>query len=328
MTSRQPPAFHAQGRVPFWRRTPPSVFPPLMGLFGLALAWERAAEPLGVPRAVSEMLLGAVVMLFLFALAAYLAKLAKRPAVIVEDLRILPGRAGLAAGPMCIMVVSPGLVPHAPALGRWLLFGGLVAHGGLAVRVVHGLLTGPVEARQVTPVWHLSFVGFIVAPLSAAPLGFTGLAQAVLAGTAAAAALIYGVSLAQLIRRNPPPPLRPLLAIHVSPLALCGTASLLLGLTGFAVVFAGLASLVVAMLLLNARYLTAAGFSPLWGAFTFPLAAYAGLMLGLAGHGAIFGAVGGLGLVAGTVLIPWIAARILQMWARGALAAKTNAAQA
>ncbi|MDJ0825969.1 MAG: tellurium resistance protein [Rhodobacter sp.] len=328
MTSQQPPAFRAQARVPFWRRTPPAVFPPLLGLFGLAQAWGQAAAPFGVPRGVSELLLGAIALFYAFALAAYLAKAAARPAVVLEDLRILPGRAGIAAMTLCLLLLAAGLAPIAPSAARGLLFAGLAAHFGVAALVAYSLMSGPAEARKVTPAWHLSFVGFIVAPLSAAPLGHTSLAGAILAGTAAVAALIYGVSVAQILRRIPPPPLRPLLAIHLAPLALFGSASVLLGLTDLALVFAGLASVVALALLLSARTLTSAGFSPLWGAFTFPLAAYSGLMLGLADQGQIFRIVGGVTLVAATLLIPWIAVRVVQMWVRGTLAAKTNAAVA
>jgi len=95
-------------------------------------------------------------------------------------------------------------------------------------------------------------------------------------------------------------------------------------------VLAGLASLLLFILLIRVRYLTAAGFSPLWGAFTFPFAAWCGLMMALAGQGVglVFRIAGGIGLVAATMLTIWICAKVLRMWASGALATKTNAATA
>ena len=321
----------AKATPAFWRRTPPAVFPPIMGLFGLGLAWRRAGPAFDVPAGWSDALIGAVTLLFLFLAAAYLAKLIYRPGVIIEDLRILPGRAGLAAMTLCTMLMAAGLVPVFPETARTLLFAAIALHGGLAALVVHALLTGPDEQRQVTPVWHLSFVGFIVAPLAAAPLGLVVLAKVTLYGAMIVAAGIYAISLGQLIRRDPPPPLRPLLAIHVAPLSLFGTAAHMLGYGGLALLCAGLATVVLAALLVRARYLTATGFSPLWGAFTFPLAAYAGLMLALGGGtggGEVFRIVGGVVLVAATLIVPAIAWRVLQLWARGSLAVKTNAALA
>ena len=73
-------------------------------------------------------------------------------------------------------------------------------------------------------------MGFIVAPAAAAPLGYHGLVQAILVATLLIAGVIYAVSLAQLGKQGPPPPLRPLLAIHLAPLALFGMAAHLLGL--------------------------------------------------------------------------------------------------
>lgn len=69
-----------QVSVPYWRRTPPAAFPPIMGLFGLALAWRRASEDLAITEAVSDLVLGAATLLFLFAAGSYLAKTLARPA--------------------------------------------------------------------------------------------------------------------------------------------------------------------------------------------------------------------------------------------------------
>ena len=133
-----------------------------------------------------------------------------------------------------------------------------------------------------------------------------------------------------MLRRNPPAPLRPLLAIHLAPLSLFGTTAHLLGFPGVASGFAILGTILLAALLIRLRYITASGYSPLWGAFTFPMSSYAAMMLLLAGDGAgaFYRVIGGLMLVAGTLIIPVIAAKTLQAWARGQLALKTNAAVA
>jgi tellurite resistance protein len=76
---------------------------------------------------------------------------------------------------------------------------------------------------------------------------------------------------------------------------------------------------------MRAGWLLEAGFSPLWGAFTFPLAAVANFWLVLGGAWRL---PGGLALVAATVVIPPIAIKVMQLWAKGQLAVKTNAATA
>ncbi len=330
MPSQPPPAFRAQARVAFWRKTPPALFPSIFGLVGLGMAWRRASGMSEFAGAIADLILGAVALLMVFAVGAYALKAAARPKVVLEDLSVLPGRAGLPAMVLSVLLMSAALAPLAPGLAAGLMWGALAVHAMLALAVIWVLATGPAEQRLVTPAWHLSLVGFILGSFPALTLGMTGLATGLLFATMAVAAAIYGVSLAQLARRDPPAPLRPMLAIHLAPFSLFATMAHLLGMTGTALVLAAAAALVFAVLLVKARYLTAAGFSPLWGAFTFPLTAFAGMVLTLS-EGALGGAgpvVGAVLLVAATLVVPWIAAKVVQMWIKGALAAKTNAAVA
>ncbi len=100
-----------------------------------------------------------------------------------------------------------------------------------------------------------------------------------------------------------------------------------LGSTALGLAFGALAVVMLAVLLSRVFYLTAAGFSPFWGAFTFPLAAFASAMLSLADQGQVFGVVGVLSLAAASAIIPVIAVRILKLWPGGQLTLKTNAAR-
>lgn len=311
-----------------WRRVPPAIFPPLLGLAGLAMAWRGAAQVLGMPPALAEGLSGAVVALALFAFTAYGAKLARRPAVLVEELATLPGRAGVAAGVLTLYLTAVLIGLHAPAAGRGLLILGLALHAGFAAVLVRVLATGPAEARRVTPVWHLSFVGLVVAARAALPLSWPGLAQALVWPSLAMAAAIYAASLRQLLAERVPAPLRPMLAIHLAPMALFGMVAAGLGWSAAAWGF-GLATLAgVAALAAGARWLLAAGFSPFWGALTFPLAASAGLwtvLAGMAGAGPARVVAAVLVAVATLVVLP-VAFLIWRGWAQGRLPARTNAA--
>ncbi|MEX5729062.1 tellurite resistance protein [Rhodovulum iodosum] len=328
MTASPPPFLAPQPR--FGEQTPPAIFPPIMGAFGLGLAWRRGAEALAAPAAVGDLVLGAVTLLFLFCAGAYLRKVLRRPGVVIEDLKVLPGRAGLAAMVLSVYLLAAALVPFSPGAALGLMSLALALNAGLAALVLYVLVTGPAEQRAVTPVWHLQFVGFILAGLTSAPLGYDGLSALLLYGTGAVAVLIWALSLVQIVRRDPPPPLRPLLAIHLAPAAVLGTVALLAGQTALALGLAALAAALFAALALRAPYILRAGFSPLWGAFTFPLAAFASLLLGLgaAGQGGGLAIAGGLVLVAATLVIPPILVKVLQAWAKGGLAPKTNAARA
>lgn len=311
-----------------WRRTPPAIFPPIMGLFGLGLGWRAAAPAFGVSPAFGDFILGAVLLLFAFALIAWLAKPLRRPAVVLEELRVLPGRAGLAAASLCLMLLAASLAPFAPGVARGLAVLAFSAHIGLVVALIHVLRTGPAEGRVVTPVFHLSFVGFIIGGLAANTLGEPQIARIILWSMLIPAGVIWGVSARQILSRPPPAPLRPLLAIHLAPASLFTIVAHGAGMVAASYAFAALAAAIFAALLISVRWLTSAGFSPLWGAFTFPLAAFATALILLSQGAGAMGWIGGFVLAFCTLFIPYTAFRILKLWAGGMLAAKTNAAEA
>jgi tellurite resistance protein len=306
---------------------PPAVFPAIMGLFGLGLALRRTPEAFGATggaaAGLAEAILGATTLLWAFASLGYGVKLVRRPSVVWEDLVVLPGRAGLAAMTLGVFLVAAVLLPYAPDLAKMVMIAGFILHAVLALLVLMAFARGPADLRQVTPAWHLHFVGFIIAGLVAAPLGMVALAQGLVLGTGAIAVLIWGASLWQFIRRIPPAPLRPLLAIHLAPVSLLGTVAALSGMEAVAQAMALFGAMLLLALALGARWMLQTGFSPLWGALTFPLAAYASLCLSLGGAWGYLG----LGLVLiGLGMIPAIGVKVIQLWVRGTLAAKTNAA--
>lgn len=317
-------------RPGLFRRTPPAVFPPIFGLFGLGLAWRRATEQFPVSSAVGDFILGATSILFLFAFVAYGAKFIMRPGVLGDDLKILPGRAGLAGMTLGGMLFAAALIPFSIPLAKAVLLVSVGVHTIIVAMVLRALLSGPSEARAVTPVWHLLFVGFIISPVAAVPLGYVSWSQGVLWFTLAFAVFIWAMSAAQMLQKEMPAPLRPTLAIHLSPAALLGTVSYLLGYPSLGYAFGILSILILTALVLRLRWITAAGFSPFWGAFTFPLAAFSTLMqiMGAIGEGEAFQILGGITLVAASLIIPYITYRIMKLWAKGELAVKTNAAQA
>ena len=319
-----PPEFPPR-KAPVFARTPPAVFPVILGLLGLGLALRRGLAALEVPGGLAEAALGALMVLWAFGWLALAVKIARRPAVLAEDLRVLPGRAGLAAATVSGMAASAVLLPYAPGVALGLALLSLALHGGLMLLIVAVLLRLPPEARGVNPGWHLIFVGFIVGAVPLAQLGWTGWASAIFWATMVAAAAIWAVSAVQLVRRIPPAPLRPMLAIHLAPAALLSTVAGLIGHDLMAQGFALYGGLILLALILGLRWIVESGFSPLWGAFAFPMAAYASALILLGGWYEMAGLVLTL---AALWIVPAIAWNVLKLWPGGRLAARTNAAEA
>ncbi|MFB2593294.1 tellurium resistance protein [Paracoccus sp. p4-l81] len=306
-----------------WARTPPALFPALMGVIGLALAWRRGIAAFSLPQGLADLLAGAVALLAAFALLTITVKIARRPAVVAEDLRILPGRAGLAAAVLSAWLLVALIAPVAPVLARGLWVAVGLAHLALIGAFLVALRAGPPEQSGVTPAWHLMLSGPILGALAALAVGWPAVAAAIFWPVLAVAVAIWAASGWQFAHEAPPAPLRPLLAVHLAPLAVFGTVAQGLGMTGLALTLAMLAGVLLAVLAAASRWLLAAGFTPFWGALTFPLVATASLWLAVGWRLA-----GGLLLVAATLIVVPIAFQVFKMWASGQLAIKTNAAVA
>jgi tellurite resistance protein len=76
---------------------------------------------LGIDPGPGDLLAGVAVALWGFAALAYGVKLARRPGVVVEDLRVMPSRSGLAALTMGGMVRRAGRSAYSPRLAMTLL---------------------------------------------------------------------------------------------------------------------------------------------------------------------------------------------------------------
>lgn len=329
MSHESPDPTEQSAKFDFWRSTPPALFPSIMGLIGLGLAWRAAAlhAPIGISGFASSIILFFAGLLFLAALTCYTLKARVRPLVVVEDMASVPGRAGVSAMTVSMLLFAALMTPISPLIATITLFLGLAAHCVVAALALIIMFKAP-EGLIVSPAWHLSFVGFIVAGLSAAPLGFEGLARLILILTVLSALAIYGISLLQMSKGDVPEPIRPMLAIHLAPVSLFASVAALLGHTSLAQIFAVLAISIAGLLVSRVAYLTAAGFSPLWGAFTFPIAALSVALFNLSESVGVFGWLALLPLALATIATPFIAVRVLRLWSSGALALKTGAARA
>ncbi len=321
---RFPPPQFPMRKPKLFATTPPALFLVLLGLLSFGLALRKAAHVTGLPGEPVEALLGALLGLWIFAVLALKVKVIRRPMVLLEDMRPLPGRAGLAAAAMSGMAVGAVLAPYAPRVALVLVLASLAAHALLAGLLIQVLAREP-EGKTVNPTWHLSFVGFIVAAPVLLQLGWPGLANVIFALTFLAALGIGLLSAVQLTRRVPPAPLRPMLALHLFAASLLATTASLIGQDLLALVLALAAAMILAALVASARWLLASGFTPLWGAMTFPLSVCATAFLTFGGS---FTAPGLILTLASLALIPPIAWQVLRLWPGGRLAAHTNAAEA
>jgi tellurite resistance protein len=330
VSERRPPRFpppqFPPHRPKLFATTPPAIFGVILGLQGLVLAFRLIVQTYDLPFAgLVEVLAGAVLGLWVFAIVALKAKVIRRPGVLAEDMRPIPGRTGLAAATMTGMAAGALLMPFAHGLGVALILASVVAHAAILVVLGISLRAMPAEARGVNPGLHLALVGWIVAGSPLAQAGYVLLASVIFWSSLVAASAIWVWSALDMRRHSPPAPLRPMLAIHMGPAGLLSITALALGWPGLATLLAALSVVMAVALLIALPWILEAGFSPAWGAFTFPLISLAVALLHQGGLAADAGLVV---TAAAAVLNPVIAWRVLKLWPGGRLAQKTGAAEA
>ncbi len=316
-------------RQPLWRSTPPAIFPVILGLVGLAHAWRGLGVSFDLPLAFGDLLLGVATALLLFFSLSYLAKLIARPGILMEDLKSPPGRAGLSAISMAYIVLAVGLLPFGE-IARYVWWFGVILHAVIVTFVVKAMAKSPPEGRSVTPFQLLPFVGLSTTPLAGVSLGYVLLSQAFTYISLAAFAVILFQLASKFFRTRPPAPMRPPYAIILAPLSLFGMAFAQFGPDAAFLVFYVAVWIAGLALVSFAKWLTAAGFTPMWGGLTFPAATFTNINLVAMGKG--LGMIATIGSIVGgaiaTALILYIAYKALKMWAGQKLAQKTGAAVA
>lgn len=250
--------------------------PAVMSLFGLGLAWRTFVENsgmipgFGMLMSIGSVLLGLITLgsILFHQLGSGVSKETwKNP-----QLRVLP--AALLVG---LMLLAGLLAPHMPTLARILIWVAALSHLLLLAVLFQKWLEGEVPIDTLTPVWFIAWVGSIVVPVGAVPVGEIALAWfAFSIGFLLWLALMPVVLYRLIISKAMPPELEATLLILVAPPAigavswslLAGAEYPVLGVMMLSLAFFFTCALLPMMLRVFSRPVVPAN----W-AFGFPLAA-------------------------------------------------------
>lgn len=274
-----------------------------MGLGGLGMAWRKAVAALGAPAWPGEALMLAALLAWAAMSALHLWRWRLHPEAVAEDWAH-PFRAPIfAAGSISTMVAAGAILPWAPRLSAALLILAVVLHLAIGLAIIARVLRGEGNTAMLVPTLLFPLVGNIVAPLVAAPLGFTTLGWMLLGIGALLWVMVMPLLLWRMLEGPTlPPPLRPSVAILLAPPTVGAlSVAALAGPGPWVVMLYGLSAFVLALLLLALPHLLAGGFSPSVWAFTFPIANFAAVTMMVA-HGALaWIALAGATLVVGGI---------------------------
>jgi tellurite resistance protein len=295
---------HAENRATPLAFLHPGWFAIVMGLAGLALAWHRAAGPMGeAATAVSLVLAALAAAVFLLLATASLLRWQRHRAAWHEDLRHPVRHAFVAAVPIAALLLVTLAVAHGTRGGAvpvaW--WTAALAQLGVTLWVLSRwwrggpppaaaaspTATAPPPGLQwpvVTPVLLIPIVGNVLVPLAGLPLGQAGWSAAQFGMGLLMWPVVLALLLARVAVAGPwPERLLPTGFILVAPPAVVGLALLQFGApVAAAWALWGIALFMLLWAATLARRIAALPFAlPHW-AMSFPLAAFAALTLRLA----------------------------------------------
>ena len=316
--------------TPLWRQTPPAAFPVCLGFLSLGVAWQHAVEIIPwVSEDMTNLLLAAATGYFLWFFGFYVAKIIARPAVVLEDMRSPPARAGIAALAMSMMMLALALLPfnlYVPQV--W--WTGVVLQIAASAIVLHAIWIDPPEKRHFSTFQYLTFVGPVIGPFTGVPLGYIWQSQWLIGASLIAYVIVtFGIIIT--LKRDPiPKALRPSLTIALAPICLFALGFDALGYQQVFTYFYWVSNGVAVALLLLVPWMMRSGYTPVWASFTFPVAAYLNVQVLALAHGFGSGALVGTyaAMAIGTPFIFYMVYRTVMEWVTGDLAKKSHAATA
>ncbi|HZW14112.1 MAG TPA: SLAC1 anion channel family protein [Noviherbaspirillum sp.] len=155
---------------------PVPLFSSVMGLAGLAIAWQKAHSILGAPASVGAMVRLVATIAFLALALMYAAKWIRHPAAAAAEARHPVRINFLSAIPIGMLLLATAWLddlPHA-ATGLWAV--GAVLQLVLTLRVIGSWIHHThYDIKHVNPAWFIPVVGNIIVPIAGAKIGSTEL---------------------------------------------------------------------------------------------------------------------------------------------------------
>lgn len=284
-------------------RIPTALFPIALGLAGLAAVSRAAATHLALPGlgAAGQVLLALAGAMLVVDFLLYLVKLLRHREEVAEDLSMATRANLLAPGLMAAMVIG-GLSAEAWSGGAMVWLSASIAHLVLLLGFVGRWLTHDYAPDELNPTWFLPAAGIMTSAMT-----WPGYGPIAFPMMSFGAGLMLWVMLLPLVFRRlvfepaVAPQLRPTLFIVAAPFGLAAGALMTLfpdlAWQGPFVLLSAGAFFIVA-LILQLRFVSAAGITLSWWATTFPVAVVATGYLRLADAAGDVAVYLGLGLFA------------------------------
>ena len=308
-------------------RLPPSLFAIVFGLLGLAGAWGRLTGfRLEYTEVISTAILAVATGLLQLLLLLWVIKFVRHRGDVQKDFAHPVHGAMLSLMSLTVLLSVALWLPIYPKhsdIAASITFAALMLQGVIAWRVVARAATGDLPADMVTPALYLPPVGGgLIGALALNALGSHGWAVLLFGMGIGAWALLEARVLNRLFTGPLPPPLRPTLGVEIAPAPVATLVAatlwpelpadvLLIGL--------GISCGPLIAVLARWRWWTNVPFSAGFWSFSFPVAAFASIIVEAVRRGGWPMEVAYSAVLVASAVIGYLAVRTLALLFRGRL---------
>lgn len=153
---------------------PVSIFATVMGMSGVAIAWQTAAPMLSVPSLVPNLLLGFTVLLLVVLLVLYGLKMLRHRDKLMAEWRNPVALSFFPTISISFLLLAIALLQHQPGLSHVLWLVGTGLHLLLTLLIINTWLHHQqFEIKHINPAWFIPAVGNVLVPVAGMPLGYT-----------------------------------------------------------------------------------------------------------------------------------------------------------
>jgi tellurite resistance protein len=256
---------------------PITLFPMVMGLSGLALAWRQAGQILPLKFNPQEMIALLAVTIFILLSLAYLTKLVRFRESVITELKHPVKANFFPTTSISIVLLAALSMPYSESLAKWLFIVGALLHLALTFWVFNSwIFSHHHQNEHINPAWFIPVVGNVLMPIVAVPLGMEEVGWFFYSIGIVFWIVLFTIFMHRIFFFDPlPPGLMPTLFILIAPPAVGFISYLELNgyVDNFAQILYGVALFITLFLFSQFRRFTSLPFFLSWWAYSFPLAA-------------------------------------------------------
>ncbi|WP_353853011.1 SLAC1 anion channel family protein [Dehalobacter restrictus] len=255
---------------------PINLFASVMGISGLAIAYERYEQVFKLSNGTGFLLLIAAYLVCILVTITYFLKIAKHFPAVVKEFNHPVKANFFPAFSISLLLLSVGTINYQEKLAFYLWIVGATVHFLLTIIIISRWITQKYLIMQINPAWFIPVVGNIIIPIAGINFVNIEICWFFFSIGIFFWIILFALIFYRIVFHDPmQKPLFPTLFIFIAPpsVAFMAYTKIIGHIDSFSRILLYIAMFFVILLLSMARYFVKLDFAVTWWAYTFPLSA-------------------------------------------------------